>query len=83
MFEPLKKYEWKCPVSTCIYSISAYSEGGLATMRGFHEDSHRRLREQALGPEPEEQEKEPKDVNVLDLTLHDRNFLKTRHIKAD
>jgi hypothetical protein len=75
----LKKFEWKCPHPGCIYSISAYSDSGLKTMRGFHEDVHKRERDFVLGTMPAP----PKDINKLDLTVADKAFLKTRGIRED
>lgn len=80
--DALKRFEWKCPNTACLYSITAYSESGLRTMRGFHEDVHRREREFALGNMPSVPSK-PKDINQLELTVADKAFLKTRGIKVD
>lgn len=78
--EPLKKFEWRCPHLACTEVITAYTDSGLHTLKCFHEDSHRRAREYALGPEAPP---EPKDLNKLILTVADKAFLKTRGIKAD
>ena len=78
--EHLKRYEWKCPVAACKYVVSAYSESGCLTLQGLHLDQHKRERAFALGAEPQ---KPPKDLNVLELTVADKAFLKTRGIKHD
>ncbi len=78
--EPLRRFEWKCPVAACKYVVSAYSESGCLTLQGLHLDQHKRERAFALGTEPP---KPPKDLNVLELTVADKAFLKTRYIKYD
>jgi hypothetical protein len=81
--DSLKKYGWKCPYPSCVYEAIMYGEASLRVAKELHlaahENNEQKAREEfrKLVPPPK------KDYDVLELTVADKAFLKTRRILVD
>jgi len=85
----LKKYGWKCPYPGCIYEAIMYGEASLKVAKELHLTAHDKndqiSREEFKIAQAEFQKfmlPPVKDYNVLELTVADKAFLKTRGIKT-
>jgi hypothetical protein len=80
----LGMHEWNCPRPGCKKFIAAYTEGGIRALSEEHIDQHIREDHEAqkravaleyVGPR--------KNYNILNVTLTDIGFLKTRGVAID
>ena len=82
-FDNLKKYGWKCPYPNCIYEAIMYGESSLKIAKELHLAAHEKSEQLARAEFQKLLPPVKKNYDVLELTVADKSFLRTRGIKVE